>query len=102
MDPFVDALEAPGVERRVMFGRDALLVDRHVYAFLDGGDGTDGVRLALRLPPADAAELLATGDGRTPVMGKRSMEGWVSVPVEGDRTPLITAAREHVRAHYAS
>ncbi|MEJ2871419.1 TfoX/Sxy family protein [Actinomycetospora sp. OC33-EN08] len=95
MDPFVDALEAPGVERRVMFGRDALLVDRHVYAFLDGE------RLALRLPPADAAELLATGDGRTPIMGKRSMDGWVSVPLEGDRTPLITAAREHVRAHYA-
>jgi hypothetical protein len=88
----VAELSVPGVTRRMMFGRDTLLVEDHPYAFLDGD------RVALKLP--GAAELVAAGVGIVPVMGTREMRQWVAVPltdssVAGVRSRLV-AAREFV------
>ena len=69
-----DVLGLPGVTRRMVFGRDTLLAEGHPFAFRDGD------RIALKLP--GAAELVASGEGTAPVMGRRVMRQWVAVPVE--------------------
>jgi TfoX/Sxy family transcriptional regulator of competence genes len=64
-------LAVAGVTRRLMFGRDALLADGHVFAFRDGD------RVAVKHP--SAGELVASGRGVAPVMGSRAMRQWVAV-----------------------
>ena len=77
-------LGVAGVTRRMMFGRDTLLIDGHPFALRDGD------RIALKLP--DAAELVARGAGTAPVMGRRTMRQWVAVPLDGCEE-LVDAAR---------
>ncbi len=79
-----------------MFGRDCLTQDGHNVAFLDVD------RLAVKLPPAAAAQLLASGEAIVPRMGQRAMKSWVSValPAEGTEEPtrwaaLLSRARAH-------
>lgn len=86
----------PGAGRRAMFGRDTLTVDGHICAFRDTEE------LALRLPPDAAAALLASGEAEVPVMGARSMDGWVAVSLATDRSAVLDAAREHVRELFAA
>ena len=83
-------LEVSGVTRRTMFGRDTLLADGHPYAFQDGD------RVALTLP--SAAEVVASGEGRLPRMGKRVMRQWAAVPLDGSSglTERVEAARRFV------
>ena len=50
-------------------------------------------RLALQLPPDEAAAMLASGEATIPLMGKRAMRNWVAVPLSGD-----PAGTEHWRA----
>ena len=85
-----DALAWPGVTRRMMFGRDTLLAEGHPFAFRDGD------QLALKLP--DATDLVARGEGTTPVMGRRAMRQWVAVPLEASSglAERLEAARRFV------
>lgn len=79
----------PGVTRRVMFGRDALLADGQVFAFRDGD------RVAVKHP--SAGELVAAGRGIAPVMGSRVMRQWVAVPVSSaELDEWVETARRHV------
>jgi TfoX/Sxy family transcriptional regulator of competence genes len=92
--------EVPGAGRRRMFGRDTLTVDGHIHAFRHQD------RVAFRLPPALAADLLERGDAVVPDMGKRSMEGWVALPLSDDpsereeQARLLAEAVIYVRAQY--
>lgn len=92
--------EVPGAGRRRMFGRDTLTVDGHIHTFRHED------RVAFRLPPALAADLLERGDAAVPDMGTRSMAGWVALPLSddpGDREEqarLIAEAVAHVRAQF--
>ena len=85
-------LAVAGVTRRVMFGRDTLLVDGHPFAFLDGD------RVALKLP--GAGELVTSGEGTAPMMGKRVMRQWVAVPlvISEELRGRLAAAREFMGA----
>jgi hypothetical protein len=85
-----DALGVAGVTRRMMFGRDTLLADGHPFAFRQGD------RVALKLP--SAAEVVASGEGTLPRMGKRVMRQWVAVPlvVSPELTERVDAARRFV------
>jgi hypothetical protein len=76
-DLAAEHLSRPGTGRRSMFGRDCLTVDGRNVAFFHDD------RLALRLPPDVAAAMIASGEAVTPLMGKRAMHGWVSVPLAG-------------------
>lgn len=95
-DLAADHLGQPGAGRRRMFGRDCLTLDGHTVAFLDDD------RLAVKLPPAPAAELLASGCAVVPRMGDRAMRRWVSVALPtgaggADRwSSLLSDARAHV------
>lgn len=90
-------LHQPGVGRRMMFGRDTLTVDGRMFAFRHHD------QLALKLPPATAAAMLAAGQGVVPHMGNRAMRNWIAVPLPD--TPadhhrwaqLLTQARTHIR-----
>ena len=70
-------LETPGGGRRRMFGCDCLSVDGRLVAFFRDD------AMAFRLPAAEVAALLACGEGTTPTMGSRSMDGWVAVALAG-------------------
>ncbi len=92
-----DHLVRPGSGRRLLFGRDCLTRDGRTLGFLDGD------RLALELPPATAADLLASGEAVVPRMGQRLMPRWVSVALgtgaTGGRTrwaTLLSSARAYV------
>jgi hypothetical protein len=74
-DLAAEHLDRPQAGRRSMFGRDCLSVEGHNVAFFHDD------RLALLLPPDVAAAMLATGEATTPLMGKRPMHRWVSVPL---------------------
>jgi hypothetical protein len=74
-DLAAEHLDRPRSGRRVMFGRDCLVVDGHNIAFFHDD------RLALRLAPERAASMLAAGDATIPLMGTRPMRSWVSVPL---------------------
>jgi hypothetical protein len=71
-------LTRPESGRRSMFGRDCLMTNGRNVAFFHDD------RLALRLAPDVAAAMLATGEATTPLMGKRAMRNWVSVPMSDD------------------
>jgi hypothetical protein len=77
-DLAAEHLSRPEAGRRTMFGRDCLVVGGRNFAFFHDD------RLALRLPPEVAAPMLATGEATTPLMGKRAMRNWVSVPLSGE------------------
>lgn len=86
----------PGSGRRLLFGRDCLTRDGRTLGFRDGD------RLALKLPPATAGELLASGEAVVPRMGERPMHHWVSVALGPGATDgrtrwaaLLAGAREH-------
>lgn len=83
-------LDVSGVTRQMMFGRDTLLADGHPFAFRYGD------RVALKL--SSAAEVVASGDGTLPRMGKRVMRQWVALPlvVSSELTERVDAARRFV------
>ncbi len=84
----VGHLATVGSGRRRMFGRDCLTHDGHNVAFLDAG------RLALKLPPAVAAELLTSGQAVVPQMGRRAMRRWVSVALPAAATGRASRCEE--------
>lgn len=90
-------LHQPGGGRRVMFGRDTLTVDGRMFAFRHHDE------LALKLPAATAAAMLAAAHGVVPRMGNRAMRHWVAVPLPDDPADhhrwgrLLTQARTHIR-----
>jgi TfoX/Sxy family transcriptional regulator of competence genes len=81
----VAPMDAPGVERRMMFGYPACFVNGNMFMSLFQD------RMALRLSDADRAELLAGGDAAIfePMEG-RPMKEYVELPrrVLDDRSAL--------------
>lgn len=83
-DLAAEHLTQPQAARRTVFGRDCLTTGRRMVAFLHDD------RLALKLPPATATALLASGKGVRPHMGERPMRHWVCVPLPRTRPSTIT------------
>lgn len=71
-----DLLGAPGVERDRMFGSDGLKVNGKFFAFV----GREG-RLILKLPPQQAADLVAAGHAHPVSIGRRRTREWVGLPM---------------------
>jgi TfoX/Sxy family transcriptional regulator of competence genes len=68
-------LSRPAAGRRGMFGRDCLTVNGHNIAFFHDD------RLALKLAPSVAQAMLNSGEAVMPLMGKKLMRTWISVPL---------------------
>ncbi|SEH78403.1 Transcriptional regulator of competence genes, TfoX/Sxy family [Mycolicibacterium rutilum] len=70
-----------GVDEKRMFGGLAFLVDGHMAVAVSGRGG-----LMVRVPPAEAATLLARPHVEPMTMAGREMRGWLLVGVDGLRT----------------
>jgi len=71
-----DLLGAPGVERDRMFGSVGLKVNGKFFAFV----GREG-RLILKLPPQQAADLVAAVHAHPVSIGRRRTREWVGLPM---------------------
>lgn len=87
-------LDHVGSGRRWMFGRDCLTLDGHNVAF------RDGERLAVKVPPEVAGDLVERHGAVVPRMGERLMRSWVSVELGGPTawSELLDRARDHAAA----
>jgi TfoX/Sxy family transcriptional regulator of competence genes len=64
----------PGVSEKKMFGGLAFLVSGNMAISASGQGGA-----LVRVDPAEAGALVATGDATLAVMGGRTMQGWLRV-----------------------
>lgn len=84
LDEAVADLEAlPGSSRRRMFGCEGLFASGRVVAFVDG----EGA-LVVKVPAADAADLVAAGTATRVRMGRSAAREWVAVPWDAEALPL--------------
>ncbi|MCU4183395.1 TfoX/Sxy family protein [Acidiferrimicrobium sp. IK] len=88
----------PGVSETRMFGGLAFLVGGHLAISASGRGG-----VLVRVDPARADELVASGAAQTAVMQGRPMPGWLRVGAENVRTTRqlqrwVTLGVDHARS----
>ena len=87
---------APAIEKKRMFGSDALCVDGKIACFVNGSG-----RLVAKLPDETTERLVRVGLAEPVALGgRRPMRGWFSVPLseEVDWFAIAGEAVEHVHS----
>jgi len=93
----LDFLDRPGVSRGPMFGSSGLRAGDRFFAFV----GREG-RLVVKLPAAQAAALVSTGEAAPVRAGRNVTREWVSVAFSDDEQDaerwrrLMTDAHVHL------